>query len=231
MSLLEKNQLRQDLRSARILEEYFAYAEENSSRCVQWRRMYFWDRIDTVLDNQLFSLTNTLGISNRPRLLRYIQNTPPSQIPPQVQSFLNHCFTYHRRSWFCESMVEKMETDIANNQVILVRDADKIAYLFKHWQGSDKVVVCLTDDWSAGVLDDWTMNLLHKSCIDKKWDHLSQNGARHELVWHLPPKFFIARIQGMVRYTCFWDILKNVRQELDIPFVRRDRYTEKLATP
>jgi hypothetical protein len=35
MNLLERNQLSSELQSAQILEEYFRYAEENSSRCVQ----------------------------------------------------------------------------------------------------------------------------------------------------------------------------------------------------
>lgn len=228
MSILAKNQLDSNLQSAEILQEYFEYSEENSSRCVQWRRMYFWGEIDAILDHQLFSLVHPLKTGKIPRLLRYIKDTDPEQIPPQMQFFLNNCFTYHRRSWFCESMVEKTETDITSNQIILVRDADDISYLFKHWRGSDKVVICLSDDGSAWVFDDWTMNLLHKSYKSTGLSQLSQIGARKELVWRLPPRFFIARIQGMVRYTCFWDILKNVRQELGIPFKKRNRLTEKI---
>lgn len=231
MSLLERNQLSPDLKSAQFLEEYFQYAEENSSRCVQWRRMYFGERVDAVLDQTLFSVIQSLRVTNRPRLLRYMQDTPPEDIPHILQLFLNNCFTYHRRSWFCESMVEKVEKDLKDNQITLIEDKDKVTYLFKHWRGSDKVVICVSDDGSSWVFDDWTMNLLHKCCIQGgNSQFLEKSGFRRKLVWDLPPKFFIARIQGMVRYTCFWEILAHFRQELNAPFIRRDRMTEKLVT-
>lgn len=228
----DSGQISSESQPGTITSEYFQYDRYRSHRDFRNRMRYFGWEISATLDAEIIRAVEWMDVvQNESRLLQYLKSTPPDQIPLELRLFFQQCVSYYRSSNFCDAMVDNTERDIRNNDIVLVQDAQDIVYLFKYWEKSDKIVVCVSDDGSVGLFDDWTMNLLLKYCWDPSYEWLGEIvGSRRKLKFKLAPRFSIVRIQWQVKHTCFKEVLKDLREELQIPFRQRNRFSEEIQS-